>query len=125
MREQWPGVAIELKRPCIVQADERALRTILSNLLQNAVVHGKATQVTVEPRSGAGRVEISIADNGSGFNEPVKNLGELFYRPKPTSGSGIGLYICRMLVDKMSGHLDVAQSAKGFQILLSLKGSLT
>ncbi|MGZ3723685.1 MAG: sensor histidine kinase [Bdellovibrionales bacterium] len=124
MREQWPGLKIDLKRACTIQADERALRTILSNLLQNAIVHGKATRVLVDPNLLNGKIEISVSDNGSGFADPVKNLGQLFHRPKPTSGSGIGLYICRMLVDKMNGKLNVVQSAGGFQIQVVLQGSV-
>jgi signal transduction histidine kinase len=120
MREQWPMLEIDLKHPCSVQADERALRTIFSNLLQNALVHGKATRVLVEPQAHGGQVVISICDNGAGFSDPVKNLGDLFHRPKPTSGSGIGLYICKVLVAKMNGSLKVVQAPSGFRVELAL-----
>jgi signal transduction histidine kinase len=124
MREQWPGLKIELKRPCTVQADERALRTILSNLLQNAIVHGGATEVVVDPQMQNGRVEISLVDNGTGFAGARGNLGRLFHRPKPSSGSGLGLYICRVLLAKMNGQMNLSPTDRGFAVLLSLQGSL-
>lgn len=124
MREQWPSLKIELKRPCTLAADERALRTVLSNLLQNAMVHGKASEISLNPKFNNGRIEILIVDNGSGFSEPIGNLGQLFHRPKPTSGSGIGLFICRLLTNKMNGRMDVLQSTNGFQVQISLPGSL-
>jgi len=123
MREQWPSLKIELTKPCTVRADERALRTILSNLIQNALVHGGATEVVVDPKLKNGKVEIVVTDNGRGFDGPLKSLGRLFHRPKSSSGSGIGLYICRLLVAKMNGQMDVVKSPRGFQIQMILPGA--
>jgi len=122
MREQWPGLKIELKQHCQVEADERALRTIFSNLLQNALVHGGATEVVFAPQMQGSRVEILVTDNGSGFEGPSTRLGQLFYRPKPSSGSGLGLFICRLLARKMNGSFDVQPSAKGFHVQIRLQG---
>jgi signal transduction histidine kinase len=127
MREQWPEMQVELQQRCTVNADERALRTILSNLLQNALVHGAASRVQIEARqSGAGVLAISIADNGRGFDGEGQKLGQLFHRPKSTSGSGLGLYICSLLLGKMRGSLDLStpRGAQGFQLQMTLPGVL-
>ena len=125
MREQWPTLKIDLHRDCHLQGDERAVRTILSNLVQNAIVHGQATQVQFHVEtSGEGRVQIDVTDNGLGFHGTPAALGKLFYRPKATSGSGLGLYICRLLVQKMNGQLVIEPRARGFQARLILPGSL-
>lgn len=122
MREQWPTLKIELNRDLKVQADERALRTIFSNLLQNANVHGQATEVTLFAEERAGRVYLDVRDNGLGFQGVTTHLGNLFYRPKPTSGSGLGLYICRLLARKMNGDFKIEPGGQGFHVKLVFAG---
>lgn len=125
MREQWPSLKIILSRKCTVHADERALRTIFSNLLQNSIVHGGATAVDIQVAELAdGRLSITLTDNGSGFSGPLTGLGQLFYRPLSTSGSGLGLYICKILLKNMSGTLQLLAQDKGFRATITLKGSL-
>lgn len=114
-REQWPNLEIELSGAATVNADERALRTILSNLVQNALVHGKARRVRFEVAREAGRVRLTVKDDGRGFEGDVGALGVLFHRPRSTSGSGLGLYISRMLARKMGGEIRFESSPQGFQ----------
>lgn len=125
LREQWPTVKINLERDCHMQGDERALRTILSNLVQNSIVHGQATQIDLKVReSQVGQLEIDVRDNGSGFQGSTSALGNLFYRPKSTSGSGLGLYICRLLLKNMKGDLIIEPHDHGFHARLLLPGSI-
>ncbi len=123
MREQWPSLKIELNQDVVVTADDRALRTILSNLLQNALVHGHASQVQIEvEQTDNGRVELSITDDGVGFKGDAEELGRLFHRPTSTSGSGLGLYICKILMSRMGGEFVSEPSAQGFKVALALPG---
>jgi len=124
MHEQWPELRIHLRQNCKVSGDERALRTIFSNLLQNAIVHGRATEVSMEAQIVGGRLQIDVRDNGSGFEGNATSLGKLFFRPKATSGSGLGLYICRLLLRKMNGDLTIEPRAEGFHARLLLQGQL-
>lgn len=122
MREQWPGLTIDLESNAALHADERALRTILSNLIQNALVHGKATHVKVTATGTKDLVELRLKDNGSGFEGDADHLGELFYRPTPSSGSGLGLYICRFLAQRMGGNLKSHNEDGGFTVEVQLQG---
>ena len=125
MREQWPSLQIALNQNGLVQGDARALRTIFSNLLQNALVHGAATQISITVQEpGAGRLAITVADNGRGFKGANKQLGRLFHRHEATSGSGLGLHICRLLITKMHGRLDLRDTEQGFQAYFEIPGSL-
>ena len=125
MREQWPAVRMDLQGDAVLVGDERALRTIFSNLVKNAVVHGHATEISVnamvEPAT-KGRVRVRLHDNGTGFEGALDELGNLFHRPKSTSGSGVGLYICRMLVERMKGELSLHADNHGFRVDLCLGG---
>lgn len=123
MREQWPSLEIELKKDAIVNGDERAMRTIFSNLLQNSLVHGKANKVSIEVDSAAaGLVRLSFSDDGVGYKGDSRQLGQLFYRPTSSSGSGLGLYICKMLVERMGGVLENRTDSKGFRVGFNLPG---
>ncbi|MGE0526576.1 MAG: sensor histidine kinase [Bdellovibrionales bacterium] len=127
MREQWPGLNLALSAECTLEADERAVRTIFSNLIQNALIHGQATEVVLTPRSAPnGRVKIEVVDNGKGFEGSTDGLGELFHRAKSTSGSGLGLYISRLLLRHMQGQLELYPKATGgFRANVILRGRMT
>jgi signal transduction histidine kinase len=80
MREHFPDLKISLSSDTTVLGDDRALRTIFSNLLQNAIVHGGASAVTVKCEAAGGRVKVQVEDDGRGFKGETKKLGELFHR---------------------------------------------
>lgn len=123
MREQWPSLEISLKGDGALKGDERALRTIFSNLLQNAMVHGRARSVTIEAEEiPGGRIAIKVMDDGSGFTGDSSELGRLFHRPTSGSGSGLGLYICRLLVRRMNGRFECVGGGRGFQVRFELPG---
>ncbi len=123
MREQWPNLQIHLNQDAVVNADERAMRTIFSNLLQNSLVHGKASKVSVDVESAApGQVRLSVYDDGLGYKGDASHLGKLFYRPTSSSGSGLGLYICQMLVKRMGGELTNDTAKPGFRVGFQLPG---
>jgi signal transduction histidine kinase len=114
IRMHWPDLTITQSGDGLVMADARALESVLTNLVQNAVIHGHATEVgiTVKP-SSKGRLRVNIADNGQGFSGEPEQLGKLFVRHTRTSGSGVGLYIVRQLVKRMRGVISFARSDSG------------
>ena len=98
--------------PCTIPADD--LRTLLTNLVGNAVKYNRASgSVTVRAgRSGEG-LEIAVSDTGIGI-EPgnLARLGEEFFREKRketrgVEGNGLGLAIVRRLVERAGGRLAV------------------
>ena len=86
-------------------ADARALESVLTNLVQNAVIHGQATAVALVARRTNGRVNLTVTDNGRGFPGDPSSLGQLFVRHARSSGSGVGLYIVRRLARAMNGSI--------------------
>src|SRR6266478_8854246 len=121
LRLHWPGLTIKQSGDGVVMADARALESVLTNLVQNAVIHGHATQVDVQVRRNAGRLGITVIDNGRGFEGDPGQLGELFVRHARSSGSGVGLYIVRRLVTAMNGAIQFRSGAvRGFEAVLEL-----
>jgi hypothetical protein len=120
----WPQLKVQVEADARIRADQRALECILKNLFQNACVHGKATKVSVSARREGGRLGIRVTDNGSGFSgERLDQLGQAFVRHSTRSGSGIGLYLSRILASRMKGRLEFAQAGdRGFMATLELEG---
>jgi signal transduction histidine kinase/ligand-binding sensor domain-containing protein/DNA-binding NarL/FixJ family response regulator len=100
-----------------VCADERRLRQVLLNLLDNAVKftdHGKVVlQIDMLGTSDSGaRLRFEVSDTGVGMSpeqlgrvfQPFVQVGEVCRR---TAGMGLGLAICRRLVTLMGGDIQV------------------
>ena len=113
LRLHWPNVTITQNSDGSVMADTRALESILTNLVQNAVIHGHATRVEVNTSHNAGRLVVMVVDNGRGFQGDLSKLGELFVRHARSSGSGVGLYIVRQLAKAMRGTIQFGNGTEG------------
>lgn len=103
----------------LVLADPRGLRTVLANLLQNAIAFtpkGGEVRVMIERR--AGQIEIVIQDGGEGV--PPEDLSRLLQPfeqaesplTRRSAGAGLGLAICDLTCKAMGGRLEL-NSAPG------------
>ncbi|MHB8464068.1 MAG: sensor histidine kinase [Acidimicrobiales bacterium] len=99
----------------LVDADYSQLDQVLSNLLENAARHSpERGEVAVRARSLGDEVEVSVTDQGPGVD--MSKREELFqaFRTGPGSqSSGIGLAICRAIVEAHGGHLDARNGTDG------------
>jgi PAS domain S-box-containing protein len=109
----WPSATINLSvngfLP-VVSADEDHLSQIMRNLLANAVKYaGAEATVDVEVRYRDPWVEVIVRDDGPGFPpEEADQLFGLYFRSARTTaapGAGIGLFVCRQLVEAMGGKM--------------------
>lgn len=111
-------VSIPLQKK--VHLDRKAFFAMLKNLTDNAKRHGKANQIKLSIFQVKNQICFLLEDNGSGFQGNKKHLTLPFLRHSKTSGSGIGLYIVKKLMEKMKGKLEFPNSSYGFQVKLSL-----
>ncbi|WP_163855285.1 sensor histidine kinase [Paenibacillus elgii] len=110
-------VGIELKasipeEACSVVADRVSMLRIVSNLIKNAVEHGKDGKVLgIELAEAADKYRLLVWDRGSGISpEDLPRVFERMYRTdrarNPSAqGSGLGLAIAKALAEKHSGTL--------------------
>jgi signal transduction histidine kinase len=103
------------ERPVEVHADPEQLHQVLLNLVLNAFdAIGRDGRVTIRVFNDApGFAVISVADSGPGISPAVRDsLFEPFVSTKE-SGSGLGLTICRRIVEDHGGRIAVAGSPAG------------
>lgn len=122
VQRHWPTFKINLSQDATVRADERALESILKNIVQNSVVHGQATEMKVVVAPQGSHVNVAFEDNGKGFTGKTKKLGTLFHRHTGRSGSGVGLFLARELIEKMGGRLEFPNVRGGFSVALKFQG---
>lgn len=130
------GVAVEVVRdpatPTLVLGDVGRLRQVLLNLLTNAVKFTPSGRVVlaVGPdtgRGGEGRLRFSVSDTGIGMSAAQQERlfvpfgqGDESIRRR-FGGSGLGLVICRHLVELMGGQIGVAsEPGRGTRIWFSV-----
>ena len=115
-----------------VFGDAEQLRSALSNLFYNAVVHNpEGTVITVSWQGDQeGQAVFSIEDNGSGIApEHIDHLTERFYRvdhsrSRKTGRSGLGLAIVKQVLNNHHTKLQITSTlGKGSQFRFSLPKS--
>lgn len=111
---EFGDLEIQVEGDATVLADARALESVLRNLFQNALVHGGADTVAIRiEKTGGQNVRVVVEDNGKGPSSDPAELGRLFYRPTSRSGTGVGLYISRQLLNRMKGALALSHGSQG------------
>ena len=106
--------------PDTVRADEKRLRQILINLLGNAVKFTHTGQVRLRVTHAREMAQFEVHDTGPGMRaQDLERVFEPFARgqneaaaPGPSTGTGLGLTIAKMLTDLMGGEMTV-RSAPG------------
>ncbi|HKF84221.1 MAG TPA: GAF domain-containing protein [Candidatus Limnocylindrales bacterium] len=91
-----------------VLGDSGQLEVVLRNLLGNAAKYGSTgAHVTAERIDGG--VRVTVEDDGPGLDLAPDQLFRLFQRGRTAarraSGSGIGLFVCRALIEGMGGRI--------------------
>lgn len=105
---EYPGLRVAADGAGEAVGDPDRLIQVLRNLVRNGVqATGESRNVIVELRSGIERHEILVRDRGPGLGEVDANrVFERGYRRG--GGSGVGLTICKTLVEQHDGTIEVA-----------------
>jgi signal transduction histidine kinase len=103
---------VSIRADAEVVVDESQLRQVLFNLAQNALQAAK-TRVSIEASAIEGALHFEVADDGPGFTLEVRaNLFEPLYTTK-TKGIGLGLWLCKRIVEKHGGTIRALQEPTG------------
>lgn len=102
-----------------VQADAQRIDQVLGNLLENSLRHARPGTLAVRVGADAEQVGITIEDSGPGV--PAEALPRLFdrlfrvqhARSRHDGGAGLGLAICRSIVEAQRGRIRAYTAASG------------
>jgi PAS domain S-box-containing protein len=100
--------------PYFVKADRMRMKQVLINLLSNAIKYNKVDGTVVVEciACAAGRIRVCVSDTGEGLNpekmgqlfQPFNRLGQ---EANVEEGTGIGLVVCKRLIEWMGGVIGV------------------
>ena len=103
----------------LINADKLRFEEILSNLLENSVKYSNNNgKITFDAVKENDNVKISISDKGTGMTKKqIKHIFEEFYKADKSrhdfESSGLGLTICRRIVEKHGGKIWVESKGRG------------
>ena len=115
MAARSPEVDIRARMPAslpLVLADRERIEEVLMNLLDNAIKYSpRGARIRVRGQSTGDEVIISVIDAGQGI--PLREQERIFERfqrvdnaaSRRTQGAGLGLYICRAIVEAHGGRI--------------------
>jgi PAS domain S-box-containing protein len=121
-RARSPGVSITLDMPPnlpTVIADRDRIEEVLQNLLDNAVKYSpRRRAITISCHATGEEVIVSVSDMGMGIAlGEQEHIFDRFHRAsdattQATSGAGLGLYICRAIVEAHGGRIWVESTLR-------------
>jgi len=110
------ALGVEASAPVPIAGDREALRTLLDNLVDNAIRYTPAGRVTVRARREADRAVLEVEDTGPGIPTPERaRVFDRFYRGASglEGGSGLGLAIVRRIAERHRGRVELLDPAQG------------
>jgi len=113
--EKKSTLSLDIMHDTHAFGDPDAISEVVTNLVNNAIVHTpEGTEIKVSTRNLSDDfVEITVQDNGQGIeDEALEKIFDRFVQVGRKSGpgyrgSGIGLAVCKALVDSMGGKISV------------------
>jgi DNA-binding response OmpR family regulator len=124
----YPTIAFSIEGGGRVLADE-SLNSVMDNIINNAVVHGKTDRIDIGIRVKGEFREVRIADHGTGIPDEIKeSIFEENFVHGETGNTGLGLYIVRKAMENYGGSVHVEDNVPGgavFVLALRAVGEYT
>jgi signal transduction histidine kinase len=119
--ELWPQAQ---DAGALVLADRSALEIIFRNLIENTARHSESTpaRAHIGAHQNGPELVVSFSDAGQGFGGDAERLGSLFFRGQRSQGAGVGLYLIRLLMQRMGGRAEfMSRPGAGFETRLHFR----
>ena len=102
-----------------VFAKKQGLENAVSNIILNAVEHSDCNCISVYARAEKNRIVLSIADNGKGISSGLDVFAP-YVSENNAETNGVGLYICKNIIESMNGELTYSSERGGAVFHISL-----
>ncbi len=122
------SLSFQMKIDCEPEifSDKTRINTLLKNIIGNAFKYrskDKPAVISFEMTKTQNEIRIKVKDNGEGIPaESIDKIFNMFYRASTTSeGTGLGLYICQEIVNKLNGSIHISsEQGIGTTVLIKL-----
>jgi K+-sensing histidine kinase KdpD len=105
-------LSVQIEENLHLFADKNAMNVLVNNLLENAWKYSETDKnIAVRLFKENSHIVLEVADHGVGIPDKEKaKIFQKFYRvgneeTRRTKGTGLGLFICKYIVDKHSGKI--------------------
>ncbi len=116
---------VEEMEECLIFGDEERIIEVIQNVVENAIKYGDKDKIAISVSEEENCKLLTVMNSGyPPAKEELPNLFDSFYRGSNCgneSGSGLGLYICKQLMQKMDGDIFAAAGEGSFSITLVLR----
>jgi two-component system, sensor histidine kinase and response regulator len=119
--------SVDVKQSNIFKGDESRLKIIVNNMLSNAIKYQRVDesnkQIVLHATVENGHASIEVTDNGIGIDpDNREKIFTMFHRSTDrNAGSGIGLYIVKETLNKLSGSIAVDSTpGKGSKFIIKI-----
>ncbi len=116
--------------PVVAEIDPSRLIIVLRNLIENALKYADSEQkrvsLSLSEDKVQGHIRIEVSDNGSGIEaQELSRIFDPFYRvdksrTRNTGGYGLGLSLCKRIVDAHRGTIGIESSNQGTKVWFTL-----
>lgn len=102
-----------------LKANESKMTVLFQNLIDNGLKYNQEPNpvVNVQSKRLPGQIVLEFIDNGIGidpkYREQIFGMFKRLHNNATYEGTGIGLSICKKIVDSMNGDIEVSSNAKG------------
>lgn len=111
-----------------INGDKSRFNTVIRNIISNAVKYRRKNitdpYVHFTMKKIGDLIHIDIADNGEGISSAnLEKVFDMFYRGTTTGmGTGLGLYICKEILEKMNGTISISSvQGEGTTVHIEIK----
>ena len=100
-------IKIDCDKDILLELKKTMFEEVICNCLLNAIQAG-ASQINLEVEKRQREVKLAIIDNGSGFSQQQLDFPFVPFRSSKEEGLGLGLVICKRLIETLHGTLTIA-----------------
>jgi signal transduction histidine kinase len=96
-----------------IEGDKARITQVVSNLLNNAIKFTKKGTITIRTEKDRDRVKVSVIDEGTGIHEDIQPRLFTKFVTKSQTGTGLGLFISKSIVEAHGGSISGRNNADG------------
>lgn len=90
----------------LVDADSNRIGQVVSNLLDNAIKFTSSGRILITTEKRDGKAVVTVQDDGTGIDPEIFPLLFSKFATKSTGGTGLGLFICKTIIDAHGGTIN-------------------